>query len=428
MDAKPGDIVKVATKDETYEGVLMPRSELADEDHIVVKLASGYNIGVSKKNIKKLEKKAAGKREAAFKGMKFSKAKPPISMVSVGGTITAKVDYKTGGVYPFETPEELLQSVPELADFVSIKKMSQPFSLLSEDMSSDDWGKIATEVKKELDAGAEGVIVTHGTDTLHYTAAALSFMLPNLPKPVAVVGAQRSVDRGSFDGNQNILCAAHHCTSDIAEVAIVMHGTTEDKYCLACRGTKVRKMHSSRRDAFRPVNTAPLAKIFPDGNIIVSNYDHARRSGGKATLDTAFEEKVALVKYYPGADPGVLDYYAGKGFRGIILEGTGFGHTATQPLNKKFNWLEPVKKLIDKGIFVGMTTQTLYGRTDPLVYSAGRLLKDAGVVYLGDMLPETAYVKLGWVLGHKKWDVKAKMLENIAGELNPRIDPESFLY
>ncbi|MFH1424396.1 MAG: Glu-tRNA(Gln) amidotransferase subunit GatD, partial [archaeon] len=262
---KEGERVRVKTKKHTFEGILMPRSELADTDHIVVKLGTGYNIGILKSDIEKSEVLKESEKKASAPKPKFEKGMPKIGIVATGGTISSKVDYKTGGVFPLESAEEMLTSIPELANYVSIDKISQPFQMLGEDMSPAEWGKIAKEVHKEL-SSAEGVIVTHGTDTLHYTAAALSFMLRGLNKPIAVIGAQRSTDRGSSDDAQNLLCAAHYCLSDIAEVAIVMHGNTNDTYCIASRGTKVRKMHSSRRDAFRPINEAPLAKIFPDGN------------------------------------------------------------------------------------------------------------------------------------------------------------------
>jgi len=421
-----GDLVKVNTKKREYQGILIPRPGLAKETHIILKLDNGYNIGIPKERIVSSEVLEKAGDRPKKQTTNFDKTKPQISIISTGGTITSEVDYKTGGVFPSETAEELLGKVPELADYVSIKNMETPFNLLSEDMSSGEWGKIAESVAKELNSGAEGVIVTHGTDTLHYTAAALSFMLRKLNKPVAVVGAQRSADRGSFDGSQNLLCAAHYCLSDIAEVSIVMHGTSDDDYCIATRGSKVRKMHSSRRDAFRPINDSPLAKIFPDGNVIIENTEHNSRSGGKVELDNNFEEKVALVYSYPGSTPDVLDSLISKGYKGIIIAGTGFGHVATQPLDKKNSWLPSIKKAVDKGVFVGITTQTFYGTTDPYVYAAGRLMLDAGAVFLKDMLPEVAYVKLGWVLGHK-WNVKEKMLENIAGEISERIDPKAFL-
>jgi glutamyl-tRNA(Gln) amidotransferase subunit D len=422
-----GDLIRVKTKKREYSGILIPRPGLAEDTHLVLKLDNGYNIGIPKDSIVSSEVVGKAGERPKKQTTEFDKTKSSISIISTGGTITSEVDYKTGGVFPSETAEELLGKVPELAKYVSIKNLVTPFNLLSEDMNSAEWGKIAEAVAKELNSGAEGAIVTHGTDTLHYTAAALSFMLRKLNKPVAVVGAQRSSDRGSFDGAQNLLCAAHYCLSDIAEVSIVMHGTSDDDYCIASRGAKVRKMHSSRRDAFRPINDSPLAKVFPDGNLIIENTDHNSRSSGKVELDNKFEEKTALLYSYPGAKPEILDSLVSKGYKGVVIAGTGFGHVVTQPIDKKNSWLPSIKKAVNKGVFVGITTQTFYGTTDPYVYAAGRLMQDAGAVFLKDMLPETAYVKLGWVLGHKNWNAKDKMLENIAGEMAEKINPKAFL-
>ena len=427
-----GDRVRITAKQNTYEGIVMPRPELADKEHIVLKLDNGYNIGILISAIKNVEKLSGPKPTAhGSSPLSFDQEKPKISVIATGGTITSKVDYRTGGGFPFTTPEELLEGVPDLAKIVNVKHILKPFTLWSEDMTPNEWTVIAKEVAKELnDPQVHGVIVTHGTDTLHYTAAALSFMLKNLNKPVALVGAQRSVDRGSFDGNMNLVCAAHYCLSEIAEVAVVMHGKTDDEYCIASRGTKVRKMHSSRRDTFRPINEFPLAKIFPDGNIVIINPKHKTRSNSKVEADAKFDEKVALIYYYPGALPEILDYYVSKDYKGIIIAGTGFGHVSTNPLKEENKWLNSIKKAIEGKVFVGITTQTLYGGTDPLVYSAGRLIQEAGAVYLKDLLPEVAYVKLGLVLGKTKAlsKIKELMLTNIANEFAERIEPETFLY
>lgn len=130
-------------------------------------------------------------------------------------------------------------------------------------MKPKHWIKIAHEVAKSLNSGDSGVVVAHGTDTMGYTAAALSFMLRDLGKPVILVGAQRSSDRPSSDAAMNLICSVRMSTSDVAEVMVVMHGETGDTYCLAHRGTKVRKMHTSRRDAFRSINDVPIAKVWP---------------------------------------------------------------------------------------------------------------------------------------------------------------------
>jgi len=420
-----GDKVEVSLKGKTYTGIVMPTPELAEKKILIIKLANGYNIGFKLTSDLKIKK--IGKEK--FEGLPKYKAKenselPNVSIISTGGTITSRVDYKTGAVYPLENPEELLLSVPELIDIVNLRKIVQPFAILSEDMSPKEWQKIAVESAELLNSEDIGLIITHGTDTLHYTAAALSFMLKNLSKPVALVGGQRSSDRGSFDGALNLICAAHYCKSNIAEVAVVMHGESSDSFCYAHRGTKVRKMHTSRRDAFKSINDFPLAKIFKDGKIKILNKTHKQRFDHHAetVADTNFEPKVALVKFYPGANPEILNYFVDKKYKGIVIEATGMGHVSTQPLDEKNSWLPAIKDAIKKDIAVCLAPQTLYGRLDPFVYRSARLLLNAGVIYLEDMLPETALVKLGWVLGHTKnpKEVKENMLTNFAGEINKK--------
>ncbi len=427
---KTGDFVKVNWKGQILTGHLMPRVETGEQDAFVLKLESGYNIG-----LKDVEKIGPRIEIGKIPRIELSKKEglPNISLIATGGTIGTHADYKTGGVYMCRTPEEIIATTPELTKYVNLRSTLSPFTIASEDMNYTHWQKLAKVVAKELNGGAEGAIVTHGTDTLHFTAAALSFMLHDLCKPVAVVGAQRSPDRASFDGSMNLLCAGRYCASDIAEVAIVMHATTSDDYCHAIRGTKARKMHSSARDAFKSINEKPIAKIYPDGRIEKLNENLRQRGENIVRAETDFEPRVAILKVYPGADPSVIDFLISKKYKGIVIEGTGLGHVPTGKsgsrggrLAKKLSWLPAIQRAVKKGIVVVVTTQTVYGSTNSFVYRNLRLLAEAGAIHCGDMLTETAYIKLGWLLGQKlnREEVKKKMLENIAGELNQRITGE----
>jgi glutamyl-tRNA(Gln) amidotransferase subunit D len=245
--------------------------------------------------------------------------------------------------------------------------------------------------------------------------------LGKLNKPVVLTYSQRSSDRGSSDSRLNLICSANAALSDIAEVMLIGHATSNDDYCYGLRGTKVRKMHTSRRDTFKPINCKPIAKVYPDKIEVISDYN--KRNKKKVSVDSLYDDRVALVKFYPGQSPDILDYYRKKGYRGIIIEMSGLGHVISEGKN---NWILKLKDFIKKGMFVYAAPQTLYGRLDPYVYSPGRKLQEVGVVYLNDMLPETALVKLGWVLGHKVWRgsvaTKRKMLENTSGEYNERLD------
>lgn len=427
---KVGDFVKVHWRGDSFAGYLMPRIETGDQEALIIKLENGYNIGI--KDAEKIEK--IGPRIEVGKIPKLDIKKKEglsnISLIGTGGTIGTHVDYKTGGVFMCRTPEEILATSPELTKFVNLRSILSPFTIASEDMHYLHWQKLAKAVARELNSGSEGVIITHGTDTLHYTAAALSFMLRDLCKPVALVGAQRSPDRGSFDGALNLLCAAHYVNSEIAEVATVMHATTNDDYCYAIRGTKARKMHTTRRDAFKSINEKPLAKIFPDGRIEHLNNAVKPRGEGIVRAETEFEPKVAILKAYPNSDPTLVDYLVQKKYKGIVIEGMALGHVPTGKsgagtgrLGNKLSWIPHVQRAVKKGLVVVVTSQSIYGRTNPYVYRTTRLLHDAGAVHCEDMLTETAYVKLGWLLGKKldREEVKRRMVENIAGEINPRI-------
>ena len=430
IKAKPGDKISIKTASEKIEGVLI---ESYDKESILVKLDSGYNIGIKKEEVESI--KVAGKAEKHEEKIEAGENKkvPHIGLIITGGTISSRLDYATGGVKWLMNPSELLNFAPKMFDVARISRIEKPFMLASENMSAREW-KILAEKTAELLNKPEnkGVIITHGTDTLHYTASALSFMLKNASKPVVLTYAQRSTDRGSSDTALNLVCSAHAALSDIAEVMLVGHGSINDEFCLAIRGTKVRKMHTSRRDTFRPINDLPIAKIYENGKIELLNENFSKRNESKkVSCDAVFEDKTALIKYYPNANPDILEFLMKKGYRGVVIEATGLGHVATA--EARFDWLPTIKKCIENGMIVCFAAQTIYGRLDPYVYSPGRELLKAGVIFLEDMLPEAAYVKLGWVLGHKnlannKERIKEMMLKNISGEFNSRISAETFLY
>ena len=418
--ASPGDYVEVETGKEIYEGTFLPSSE---KGIFLLKLNNGYNIGFNKKEILKIKivKKIEEKTEK-FE-LKTDSSKKNIALIITGGTIAARLNPQKGGVDWLTSPDMLFKFYPEIFEKVNVKKIEVPFMKASEDMDYKDWQALAKVAEKLLnDAEISGVIITHGTDFLHYTSAALSFFLRDLNKPVVLTYSQRSVDRASSDASLNLECAALMTTSEIAEVMLVGHATENDDFCFAMPGTKVRKLHSSRRDAFKVVNSEPFAKVFADKISKISDYK--LRNKGKVKIDSVFEKNIAVVKIFPGQSPDILDFYFDKGYKGLVLEVSGLAHIPTERAHE--GWTKKLKEVISKGMVVCASAQTIYGRLDPLVYSNGREILETGVIYLEDMLSETALVKLGWVLGHKEWAkdkeiVKEKMLENFAGELNSRL-------
>ncbi|HKL24379.1 MAG TPA: Glu-tRNA(Gln) amidotransferase subunit GatD [Candidatus Nanoarchaeia archaeon] len=440
-----GDRVEIHLTKEIYEGYLL-ESPASEKDIVLLKLDNGYNIGFNKKNISeiKLIEKSESKEEKIE--LKKDSKKPNIAMIITGGTIASKYDPKTGGVKWLDSPESLFKIYPEIFKIANVSEIEIPFMKGSENMDPTDWKKISKVVEKYLNnSEIDGIILTQGTDTLHFTSSALSFFLSGefrrennkkqkINKPIVLTYSQRSIDRASSDANLNLQCSAMAAVSDIAEVVIVGHATTNDNYCYAMPGTKTRKLHSSRRDAFKTVNTKPIAKIYPltkenpSGKIEkldTYNIRTSPKNQRKMKADNKFEEKTALLKFYPGQDPEILDFYKNQGYKGIIIESLGLGHVATSEARK--SWTNKVKELIRGGVVICATPQTIYGRLDPWVYSTGRELQEAGMIYLQDILPETAYIKLGWLLGHKDLAknpkaIKEKMLENISGEFNPRIE------
>ncbi|MCH7568319.1 MAG: Glu-tRNA(Gln) amidotransferase subunit GatD [Nanoarchaeota archaeon] len=416
IKVNPGDYIKLKlSKFREIEGTVL---ESYDKSIVLFKLKSGYNIGISKDNIlgyrvvRKFKEKVEDFRIPSGKG------KPSIGLVVSGGTIASKLDAKTGGVKPLTDIKEFARFYPKLFEIVNVKKIDVPFMIASESMTSKHWIEIAKSVEKMLnDNDIKGVIVTHGTDSLHYTSAALSFFLRDLNKPVVLTYSQRSIDRASSDAELNLQCAAQFALSDCAEVVLVGHASINDDFCYALLGSKVRKLHSSRRDAFKPVNVKPIAKVWPDKGKVEFLSERRPRNKEKVKLDARFNEKVALVKFYPGQDAEILDFYKKK-CRGIVIEVFGLGHVMTEDKGKK--WIAKIKKLVKDGFVVCAASQTIYGRLNPKVYSAGRELEEAGVIFLEDMLAETAFVKLGYVMAKTKDKNKIRelMLTNLAGEFN----------
>jgi glutamyl-tRNA(Gln) amidotransferase subunit D len=436
---KIGDRISVRKNNKIYEGLLMPKTELGDKDCIVLKIDSGYNIGIRYEKGVKIEKSKKHepkevREEADFelekeriKKIKFDPSKPKVAMIMTGGTIISRVDYRTGGVHALEKPEELLTNIPELKGIVNIENILSPFRKMSEDLNYKDWQNLAKLTANALNK-SQGVIITHGTDTLHYTSAVLSFMLRNLYKPVVLVGSQRSSDRGSSDAFMNLICSAYASISEIAGVGVCMHANVNDDYCHFMRGTKVRKMHSTRRDAFRSINEMPLAKIWPNGKIEVLNKNYKKRNNNeKVVADVKFEPKVALLKAYPGSEPEIMEFLVKKGYRGFVIEGTGMGHV---PTSSDKTWIPTIKKLVKDGIPVVVAPQTIYGRINPNVYTNLRILyHEAKAIPAEDMLPEVAYLKLGFILGHTKdmEKIRELMLTNMVGEISERSEIETFL-
>ncbi len=418
---KVGDMVRVQKDDYIVEGLLMPRIELGDPDHLVIKLANGYNVGIKVSSQTKVEKIfVEEKPSTATVEFKVEEREdlPVVSIIGTGGTIASRVEYRTGAVYPSLTTEDLYRAVPELSSLARIKTKVL-FNVFSENITPKHWSEIAKTVAQTIEEGVEGVVVAHGTDTMGYTAAALSFALQNLPVPVVLVGSQRSSDRPSSDAALNLIGAVKTAAyAPFAEVVVAMHEGISDDSIVLHRGTKVRKCHTSRRDAFQSVNITPLARIVDKKITMLLNEYRKRGSEKKVDLKPDFNEKVALVKFYPGLNPELINWFVEKKFLGLILEGTGLGHVSR-------SCFEAIKLAVDNGMVVAMTSQCIWGSVRMTVYDTGRDLLSLGVIPLEDILPETALVKMMWAFGQSldPEEVKKIMFSNLVGEYSYRLTP-----
>ncbi len=420
---KEGNHIEASDGNLTLTGTIVPSNK---ENLLVLKLESGYNAGI--RITPKLKVKKIGE------GKKVGKAKPPalkkdpnlptVSILQIGGTIAARVDYRTGAVFTSFEPEDLLAMAPELSKMANIESRLIS-NMFSEDMCFANYSKIAKEIEKEVKKGAKGIILPHGTDTMGYTAAAMSFMLEKTPVPVILVGSQRSTDRGSTDAIMNLVCAMEFITkTDFAGIGICMHETTEDKQCAILPGCKTRKLHTSRRDAFKAVNDTPIARIdFASRKIEFLKKNYPKRTETKNfKVKEKMEPKVALLKVHPNLQHEQVEFFEKQKYKGLVIEGTGLGQAPVGTPNKlcmeNANVMESIKSLLKKGCIVVMTSQCIFGRVQMHVYSNAVDLAKAGVVPGEDMLPETAFVKLAWLLGnYPKKEAKELIQKNLRGEI-----------
>lgn len=416
--------VIIQTEKGKYKGIILPRSETADDEHIVIKMPIGYNIGIAVKNITGI--KINGRKEAHYqipeKEFPYDEGKPRVKLFGTGGTIASRLDYRTGAVIPAFSPGELYGSVPELADYCNLET-EKLYGVFSENMGPEQWIGTAKAIGAEIEKGVDGIVIGHGTDVMHHTAAILSFMVQNSPVPIVMVGSQRSSDRPSSDAALNLIHAVKTAAeSDIAEVMVCMFGPTSDIYGLLHRGTRVRKMHSSYRSTFRTIGDIPIAKVSREEIVPLRKDYKKRRRDKNVIVNPVFEEKVSIVYYYPNMKPDIIDSLIDNGYKGIVIAGTGLGH-----VNKPV--YPALKRAQEKGVAVYMTVQTLWGYVQMYVYETGREMLDLGVVPLANMLPEVAYVKLGWALGQTNDLEKVKdiMLTPINGEITEREPSNGYL-
>ncbi|HIE36789.1 TPA: Glu-tRNA(Gln) amidotransferase subunit GatD [Candidatus Geothermarchaeota archaeon] len=414
-----GDYVSIRMVDGSkYRGYIMPKHEFSAEDILVIKLDNGYNIGLRIDKIDEINREEPPKiREGVSleddypQGMDL----PNILVLGVGGTILSRVDYVTGAVRSAVSAEELLSILPEVGKIARIDT-DIIMNKYSEHLTPRDWSIIAKTIYEYVSSGKyDGIVVLHGTDTLGYTAAALSFAIQNCPIPVILVGSQRSSDRPSSDAALNLISTIRIAGyADIAGVYVAMHGGTSDNIVVLHKGTRVRKNHTSRRDAFQSIDVEPILTIDKSGGIHYNNIELKRDPDRYPVLYPDFSEDVALVKFYPGMHRNILISLVNSGVKALIIEGTGLGHIGG-------HLFDTIGAIIRDGVKVFMTSQCIWGRVNMNVYDTGRILMKLGVVPLENMISETAYVKASWALGNfGERELVEIMRTNIMGEMIER--------
>ncbi len=416
--------VRIDSTRGVFEGLILPRSETADDRHVVLKMDTGYNVGLAHDTVTGVQ--VLGYKEAHYKipesEFPHDPGKPGVLLLGTGGTIASRLDYRTGAVIPAFTPGELYGSVPELADYCNLTT-HKICGVFSENMAGPQYVALAEGIGEAIEQGYAGVMIGHGTDTMHHTAAVLSFMVQNPPIPIVMVGSQRSSDRPSSDAALNLIHAVNAAAhGDIAEVMVCLFGPTSDLYGLLHRGTRVRKMHSSYRSTFRTISDIPLAMVDRERiTPLRQDYNH-RRPDRDVTIEASFDDRAAIVYYYPCMKPDMITSLIDHGYRGIVIAGTGLGHV-NRPL------YEALGRCRDEGVVVFMAVQTLWGYAQMYVYETGRELMELGVVPAANMLPEVAFMKLCWVLGRTDdpEEIKRQMLEPIAGEITDREPHNGYL-
>ena len=408
---------EVNTTRGSFQGTVLPRAENDDDQHIVLKIPTGYNVGIDITTIEKMVETGYKKANYKIPEKQFpvTPGLPQVKLFGTGGTIASRLDYRTGAVIPAFSPGELYGAVPELADICNLDT-EKIFAVFSENMGLKQYIALAKAIGKEIENGIDGIVIGHGTDTLHHTGAALTFMIQNSPVPIVLVGSQRSSDRPSSDAALNLMHAMYTAGhSDIAEVMVCMFGPTSDEYGLLHKGTRVRKMHSSYRSTFRTIGDTPLARVSRNEIISIKKEYKHRRKDRNVKILPYFHPKVTMLYYYPGIQPDVLDSLVDAGYKGIIIVGTGLGH-----VNKEL--YPAIERAQTKGVHMYMTLQTIWGYVHMFVYDTGRDMMAKGIIPAGNMLPEVAWVKLSWALGQTEdiEEVKKIMLTPINDEITER--------
>ncbi len=394
-----GQKVDFSYKGADYTGTFISSSD----DAITVKLGSGYNITLNRDSFKVIKEYPPESPEKdSWTEINQESGEDGICILTTGGTIGSSVDYKTGAVKPVKDISYLYNFVNNIDHFKLYHENIE--NMLSENVDAGKWLTFARKARDAMKKG-NSVIIFHGTDTMQYSASALSFMFEEQTEPVIFTGSQRSSDRPSSDAFLNIEGSIHFASMEMGEVGISMHTGTSDDSVSLYRGTRTRKMHTSSRNAFISIGEPCMAKY---SNGKVSQESYIKKPSENIVLKDRLDENVGLIYFYPGMR-GEDFYNLSYNKKAVIIMGTGLGHVSS-------GILSVIKKLSKETAFF-MTSQCIYGNVNMNVYSTGRDLLDAGVIPLGNMLAETAMVKAMYILGNYPDDLNKLMKTNMKGEI-----------
>ncbi len=324
-----------------------------------------------------------------------------VIIIHTGGTI-GMVQGKDGVLRPLQNPEMLLHSLPELADIAELE-LRVPFNLDSSNVQPSHWLQLAGIVRAEQN-NCDGFVILHGTDTIAYTAAALSFLLADVMQPIILTGAQRPLCMLRTDARTNLTDAIELATRDIPETAVLFNNTL-------WRGNRTQKISSNRYSAFHSPNYPPLGQL---GLHVTLNREYMRRERQNFFPTPHFETKVLCLKLHPGFTATLFDILPPANFKAVLLQGFGAGNIPLHP--RLLQWLEAHSK---RGLTIAIASQSPRGCVDLSLYEGGRAAQACGAISCRDMTIETSLVKMMLLQGTRsdRAEIEQLFTTALAGEL-----------
>ena len=422
-----------------HEGYLL---HPVKKGYITLKLVNGYNISFPEESIiNKSILETVPVSDSKLEKTTQNTDLPHVTIIHTGGTIASKVDYTTGAVVARLEPDELLEANPELAKQACISVIRLG-NMWSDDMRPQHWNSILKASEEAFNSGSVGVVICHGTDSMHFSSSAVAFGwaanggIP--PGRIAFTGSQRSSDRGSSDSSENLLAAVHWAAygpkvnGNIGDsTVVIMHETTADGICGVFSGVGVRKMHTSKRNAFKPINNQKLASIkIERENVEIELGEKWQKSNREVNKKPSLYDcnlKFTHLMSNAHLQPEIIDFIKEKGHSGIIFHGMGLGHLPIEdPLNDAPENLEvakSIKNYVDSGGVVLMVGQCINGPINMDVYSKGRNQQDLGIIgHQSTTPPDTASVKLHWILSNNSEEIHSLISKNLCGENQPTLE------